>query len=149
MVKHDIYNTHFNSNRSLKLELSPDLSFQPPAIEAPLSHTVTNNFSLVELLEITKQSLAPVIKQLIQTDHAVPSTAMHDRRHRPLFPTLKGRELILALTVPQWSRISHALSDYSSTERRIVENFLYNMVNPEQRQQITELNEQITTTIES
>lgn len=104
---------------------------------------------LLELLRITKQSLARVLKQLIETGHVVQESAQHDRRHRQLFPTEKGRELTLSLTSPQSARITAALANYSPQERMIVEKFLYRMVNFEQRQQITKLNEQITTIIES
>ncbi|MGU3575818.1 MarR family winged helix-turn-helix transcriptional regulator [Brucellaceae bacterium C25G] len=91
---------------------------------------------LLELLRITKQSLSRVLKQLVDTGHVVQITAAHDRRHRKLYPTERGRTLTLALALPQSQRIAKALSACSQEERHIIERFLYKMVNPEQRIQI-------------
>lgn len=91
---------------------------------------------LLEVLRITKQSLSRVLKQLIDTGHVVQATGQDDRRHRRLYPTQTGRQLTLALALPQSRRIARALDESGITEREVIERFLYNMVNPERRAQI-------------
>ncbi|MBK3745525.1 winged helix-turn-helix transcriptional regulator [Paraburkholderia aspalathi] len=91
---------------------------------------------LLDVLRITKQSLSRVLKQLIDTGHVVQATGLHDRRHRKLYPTKTGHDLALALALPQSRRIARALEECGPSERRIIERFLYTMVNPEQRAQI-------------
>ena len=94
---------------------------------------------LLEVLKITKQSLARVLKQLIDTGHIVQVQGPRDRRQRELYPTEKGRELALALAQPQSRRIRNALADAAPVERAAVERFLKGMVNPELRTQIDKL----------
>jgi DNA-binding MarR family transcriptional regulator len=91
---------------------------------------------LLDVLKITKQSLARVLKQLIDTGHIVQVQGPRDRRQRELYPTAKGRALLLALAAPQSRRIAKALEGADSGDRAAVERFLRNMVNPELRAQI-------------
>ncbi|MGN6769044.1 MAG: MarR family winged helix-turn-helix transcriptional regulator [Rhizobiaceae bacterium] len=91
---------------------------------------------LLDVLKITKQSLARVLKQLIDTGHIVQVQGPRDRRQRELYPTAKGRALSLALAAPQSRRIARALEGSDSADRAAVERFLMNMVNPELRAQI-------------
>jgi DNA-binding MarR family transcriptional regulator len=94
---------------------------------------------LLDVLQITKQSLARVLKQLIDTGHIVQVQGLRDRRQRELYPTAKGRELTLALATPQSRRIADALRGYGPAEREAIEGFLRGMVNPELRDQVDEL----------
>lgn len=94
---------------------------------------------LLDVLKITKQSLARVLKQLIDTGHIVQVQGPRDRRQRELYPTAKGRALALALARPQSRRIRRALEETGSAERATVEHFLKAMVNPELRAQIDSL----------
>jgi DNA-binding MarR family transcriptional regulator len=91
---------------------------------------------LLDVLQITKQSLARVLKQLIDTGHIVQVTGPKDRRQRELYPTERGRALSLALARPQSRRIRDALSEGGVGDRATVERFLKAMVNPELRRQI-------------
>jgi DNA-binding MarR family transcriptional regulator len=91
---------------------------------------------LLDVLKITKQSLARVLKQLIDTGHVVQVQGPRDRRQRELYPTAKGRALALALARPQSRRIHAALEDAGAGERGPIEQFLKAMVNPELRAQI-------------
>ncbi|MHA6686594.1 MarR family winged helix-turn-helix transcriptional regulator [Mesorhizobium sp. A556] len=91
---------------------------------------------LLDVLKITKQSLARVLKQLIDTDHIVQVQGPRDRRQRELYPTEKGRKLALALARPQSSRIHAALEGLGQSDRASIEHFLKGMVNPELRAQI-------------
>jgi DNA-binding MarR family transcriptional regulator len=91
---------------------------------------------LLDVLKITKQSLARVLKQLIDTGHIVQVQGPRDRRQRELYPTAKGRALLLALAAPQSRRIARALEGSGAADRAAVELFLRNMVDPELRAQI-------------
>lgn len=91
---------------------------------------------LLDVLKITKQSLARVLKQLIDTDHIVQLQGPRDRRQRELYPTAKGRALALTLARPQSRRIHAALEDTGSAGRASIEQFLKAMVDPELRAQI-------------
>lgn len=84
---------------------------------------------LLDVLKITKQSLARVLKQLIETDHVVQVTGVRDRRQRELYPTQKGRNLALALAAPQSRRIARALAETGPAERPVIERFLKAMAN--------------------
>ena len=94
---------------------------------------------LLEVLKITKQSLARVLKQLIDTDHIVQVQGPRDRRQRELYPTARGRALALALARPQSHRIRKALQDANISDRTAIEQFLKAMVNPELRAQVDNL----------
>ena len=94
---------------------------------------------LLDVLKITKQSLARVLKQLIDTGHIVQVQGPRDRRQRELYPTTKGRALALALARPQSRRIRAALEGAASGDRPAIERFLKAMVNPELRAQIDNL----------
>lgn len=94
---------------------------------------------LLDMLKITKQSLARVLKQLVDTGHIAQITGQTDRRQRELYPTEIGRQLILALTEPQSKRIARALAESGGVENQLIENFLKAMVNEDQRTQIDSL----------
>ncbi|MBD0414561.1 MarR family winged helix-turn-helix transcriptional regulator [Oryzicola mucosus] len=94
---------------------------------------------LLEVLQITKQSLARVLKQLIDTGHIVQVQGLRDRRQRELYPTAKGRNFLLMLARPQSRRIHAALEGESAAGRLSIERFLKGMVNPELRAQIDHL----------
>lgn len=91
---------------------------------------------LLDVLKITKQSLARVLKQLIDTGHIVQVQGPRDRRQRELYPTARGRALALALARPQSRRIYQALQGAGVADRIVIERFLKAMVNPELRAQI-------------
>jgi DNA-binding MarR family transcriptional regulator len=96
---------------------------------------------LLDVLQITKQSLARVLKQLLDAGHIVQVQGPRDRRQRKLYPTPKGRALSLALAAPQSRRIARALKEAKTGERQAIERFLKAMVNPELRAQIEKLPE--------
>lgn len=90
---------------------------------------------LLDVLKITKQSLARVLKQLIDTGHIVQVQGPRDRRQRELYPTAKGRALALALAAPQSRRIARALTEAAPGERATVKRFLLGMLDPASRAQ--------------
>ncbi|MCJ8519335.1 DNA-binding MarR family transcriptional regulator [Pseudorhizobium tarimense] len=82
---------------------------------------------LLDILQITKQSLARVLKQLIEAGYIRQMAGAKDRRQRRLYPTLAGRELALALSEPQSRRITHAMQALAPQERDAVVRFLREM----------------------
>ena len=87
---------------------------------------------LLDTLQITKQSLARVLKQLIDSSYIHQVAGPEDRRQRRLYPTQKGSELALELARPQSRRIANALRRSIDPEGRpAVTGFLRGMVNPD------------------
>lgn len=84
---------------------------------------------LLETLRITKQSLSRVLKQLIETGYISQLEGQSDRRKRLIYPTMKGRELILSLSKPQSERITAALDSLNASEKQAVSLFLSKMTN--------------------
>lgn len=82
---------------------------------------------LLDTLQITKQSLARVLKQLIESGYIRQMAGAKDRRQRRLYPTLAGRELALALSEPQSRRIADAMEEMPPEERVAVKDFLRRM----------------------
>lgn len=103
---------------------------------------------LLEVLQITKQSLARVLKQLIDTGHVIQVQGPRDRRQRELHLTEKGRSLALELATPQSRRIARALAGLKPDDRATVEHFLKEMVNSEFREQVQNLGAHEPTTSE-
>ncbi|MBU4527212.1 MAG: MarR family transcriptional regulator [Hoeflea sp.] len=89
--------------------------------------------ALLETLKITKQSLARVLKELIDSGYVAQVAGPEDRRQRRLYPTRRGRELALALARPQSCRIAHALEGLDKDGRAVVKAFLSGMINPAAR----------------
>lgn len=88
---------------------------------------------LLDILGITKQSLSRVLRQLLDSQHITQKTGRDDRRQRMLYPTLKGRELILQLSTPQSRRINTALQNAELSDPQAVLKFLTNMTNASQK----------------
>src|SRR5690242_11584660 len=65
---------------------------------------------LLDILKITKQSLARVLKQLIDKGFILQRAGNDDRRERRLFVTAKGARLADKLTALQIKRIEAALA---------------------------------------
>ncbi|WP_280775466.1 MarR family transcriptional regulator [Rhizobium sp. SG_E_25_P2] len=86
---------------------------------------------LLDTLNITKQSLARVLKQLIDSGYIAQREGPDDRRQRRLYPTRAGRELALALARPQSRRIASALGGADDEARGAVLAFLKGMCDKE------------------
>lgn len=89
---------------------------------------------LLDILGITKQSLSRVLRQLLDSKYITQKTGRDDRRQRMLYPTLKGRELILQLSAPQSQRIHEALQRAGLSDPNIILSFLTNMTNTSQKE---------------
>ena len=84
---------------------------------------------LISILDITKQSLSRVLRQLIDSDYIRQVEGDEDRRQRLLYPTLKGRELILELSAPQSRRIDEAMKKLKLDDKSVISRFMNEMMN--------------------
>jgi DNA-binding MarR family transcriptional regulator len=84
---------------------------------------------LLDMLKITKQSLARVLKQLIDSGYIAQVEGTEDRRQRHLYPTSAGRALALDLAGPQSRRIGRAFAKAGPEMREDVVRFLAGMRN--------------------
>ncbi|MBV1934275.1 MAG: MarR family transcriptional regulator [Parvibaculaceae bacterium] len=64
---------------------------------------------LLAILGITKQSLARVLKQLVEEEYVIQKTGTRDRRQRLLHLSDKGEQLERRLSEPQRKRVAKAL----------------------------------------
>lgn len=94
---------------------------------------------LLEVLKITKQSLARVLRHLIDDGYIVQKESSDDRRARLLYVTPQGLQLADDLAAPQKTRIAAALNEAGPNAPEIIRNFLYNMTTPADRAAIHEL----------
>ncbi|MCR9237135.1 MAG: MarR family transcriptional regulator [Alphaproteobacteria bacterium] len=88
---------------------------------------------LLDILQITKQSLARVLKQLVETGFVQQQQGAQDRRQRLLFTTEKGEALFDKLREPQSRRIKNALSGLDARDRAGAERFLSYLINEDER----------------
>ena len=95
---------------------------------------------LLDILKITKQSLARVLRQLIDNGYVEQKTGRSDRRQRLLFATEKGRQFFGTLSATQTSRINDAIASLPPASRSIVTSFLAGMVDPDDRSTLERLN---------
>lgn len=90
-----------------------------------------NVAELLEILEITKQSLARVLKDLINAGFVQQQAGAEDRRQRLLFLTGRGKELADALVGMQSARMERALAAAGAQHRPIIARFLGELIDKE------------------
>ena len=95
--------------------------------------------NLLEILKITKQSLARVLKQLIGEGFIVQKAGAEDRRERLLFATPKGTRLAERLTRLQVKRVEEALSAAGPEAEVATRAFLLAMIAEADRAQVESL----------
>lgn len=88
---------------------------------------------LLDVLKITKQSLARVLRQLIDNGYIAQKPGTSDRRQRLLYPTDEGRAFFDTLSATQTSRILDALAQLPPDGRDAVRRFFVQMVEPSDR----------------
>jgi DNA-binding MarR family transcriptional regulator len=86
--------------------------------------------ALLDILGITKQSLARVLKDLIDSGHIAQRPGSQDRRQRLLHATAQGTELARELAGRQTDRIARALDGAPDDRRTAVRAFLAGLVDP-------------------
>jgi DNA-binding MarR family transcriptional regulator len=94
---------------------------------------------LLDVLNITKQSLGRVLKQLIDQGYIVQEAGSVDRRERRLYPTETGRALAGRLAAPQLVRLAEALRAAGPGAEASLRRFLEAMINAEERPKVSSI----------
>src|SRR5690606_5504055 len=82
---------------------------------------------LLDILRITKQSLARVLRQVVDSGYVAQRHGETDRRQRLLFPTEKGRDFFEVLSATQARRIDSAFATLPEQSRENVKRFFAEM----------------------
>ena len=93
---------------------------------------------LLSILRITKQSLARVLKELVDRGFIVQEAGAEDRRERRLHLTEQGRRLARRLAELQSERIRAALRAAGPNAEETARAFLLGMIGPEERDGVIE-----------
>jgi DNA-binding MarR family transcriptional regulator len=79
---------------------------------------------LLDILQITKQSLARVLRELIKEGYVEQQPGKEDKRERHLYATERGAALARRLSSSQLGRIGEALAEVGPEGQRAVAEFL-------------------------
>lgn len=93
--------------------------------------------ALLDILQITKQSLARVLKDLVDGGFVESRAGADDRRQRLLHLTPAGRTLAAELAERQGRRIAAAMAAAGPDGRDAIISFLMGLIEPGQRDHIT------------
>ena len=94
---------------------------------------------LLEILKITKQSLARVLKQLVDEGFIIQRAGDEDRRERRLYVSAKGGRLTDKLTDIQVKRVEAALAKAGPGAEALTKRFLFGMIAEQDRSQVEAL----------
>lgn len=94
---------------------------------------------LLEILKITKQSLARVLKQLVDDGWIEQRAGEQDRRERLLHASDRGALLAGRLDSLQARRVNQALGAPGAATDAVVRRFLFNMISAEERERVQAL----------
>jgi DNA-binding MarR family transcriptional regulator len=94
---------------------------------------------LLEILNITKQSLGRVLKQLVDEGYVLQKEGAEDRRQRLLYATPKGETLALKLANLQTQRIGHAFDELGPNAHEAARRFLTSMIDADNREGVLRL----------
>ena len=94
---------------------------------------------LLDVLNITKQSLGRVLKQLVDQGYVVQKEGENDRRQRLLFVTPKGKALAMKLAGMQTTRIARALAELGPGAHEAARRFLITMIDADDRDSVQRL----------
>lgn len=94
---------------------------------------------LLDILKITKQSLARVLKQLVDEGFIIQRAGDEDRRERRLYPSAKGTRLSDKLTQIQAKRIEAALASAGPGAEALARSFLFAMITDKDRPYVESL----------
>jgi DNA-binding MarR family transcriptional regulator len=94
---------------------------------------------LLDILNITKQSLGRVLKQLVDEGYVVQREGAQDRRQRLLFVTAKGEALALKLAGLQTERINRAFASLGPGAHEAARRFLTAMIDDDNREGVLRL----------
>ena len=94
---------------------------------------------LLDILNITKQSLGRVLKQLVDQGFVVQKEGAQDRRQRLLYVTPKGEALALKLAGLQTARINRAFAELGPGAHEAARRFLTAMIDADNREGVLRL----------
>lgn len=94
---------------------------------------------LLDILKITKQSLARVLKQLVDEGFIIQRAGDEDRRERRLYVSAKGSRLADKLTQIQVKRLEAALAKAGPGADRLARQFLFAMITDKDRPHVEAL----------
>ena len=94
---------------------------------------------LLDILNITKQSLGRVLKQLVDQGYVVQKEGALDRRQRLLYVTPKGEALALKLAGLQTERINRAFGELGPGGHEAARRFLTAMTDADDREAVLRL----------
>jgi DNA-binding MarR family transcriptional regulator len=94
---------------------------------------------LLDILKITKQSLARVLKQLIDKGFIMQRAGNDDRRERRLFVTAKGGRLAEKLSAQQIQHIEAAFAKVGPGASEFARRFLFAMITESDRPRVEAL----------
>ena len=94
---------------------------------------------LLEILNITKQSLGRVLKQLVDQGYVLQKEGESDRRQRLLYATPKGEALAMKLAGLQTERIARALGQIGPDAHEAARRFLVAMIDADGRDEVQKL----------
>ena len=94
---------------------------------------------LLDILNITKQSLGRVLKQLVDQGYVVQKEGALDRRQRLLYVTPKGEALALELVGLQTQRINRAFAELGTGAHEAARRFLTAMIDDDNREGVLRL----------
>jgi DNA-binding MarR family transcriptional regulator len=94
---------------------------------------------LLEILNITKQSLGRVLKQLVDQGYVLQKEGAQDRRQRLLYVTSKGEALALRLATLQTQRINRAFGELGPNAHEAARRFLTSMIDTDNRDGVLRL----------
>ncbi len=83
---------------------------------------------LLEILKITKQSLARILKQLLDEGFIKQKTSPADKRARFLYATPQGLNLMKQLITPQLNRLEKAFQGCSDDDKIMLKHFFLRMI---------------------
>lgn len=88
---------------------------------------------LLDILQITKQSLNRVLKELVETGFVEQRPGQRDKRQRRLHATATGRDLAIRLAELQGRRIGRALEAAGPDAAPIIQRYLAGLIDPAER----------------
>ena len=94
---------------------------------------------LLDILNITKQSLGRVLKQLVDEGYVMQKEGAQDRRQRLLYVAPKGEALALKLAQLQTERITRAFNEIGAGAHEAARRFLTAMIDGDNREGVLRL----------
>lgn len=93
---------------------------------------------LLDILQVTKQSLARILRDLIASAHIRQEIGANDRRKRLLYLTASGHRLHENLIAPQIARFTKMLESINEEEFQIWARVMTQIVSPENRETVNQ-----------